>query len=283
MELRHPVEAAALAVFPRLDVLLDWPEKLLGHELAAALRRRQCARSVLRRKAVDAASARRGAVQIVAHRIDGIVRRTVVDAVALGILHPACRARKALHELLYALHVGRFVGADPMGDGSVVADALHLLCHAVEVEARIVGMARVARHPELLPDKKPVFIAELVEAVGLRDAARPEPHKVDAAFGREPHLGLHALVVLSQHSLWNPVRAAYEYLAAVHVELPRPILARLVGRELANAKADRLRVRYAAGNLILPVCDAVILLVGVEHELHVERVEVLRPLVARPP
>ena len=62
----------------------------------------------------------------------------------------------------------------------MVADALHRGDHVRIVDARIVGVVGVARHPELLPDEDAQRVAELEEVVRFGDAAAPEADEVHA-------------------------------------------------------------------------------------------------------
>ena len=150
----------------------------------------------------------------------------------------------------------------------MVADALHGAFHVGEVERLVHGMLRVASHPELLPYHDAQFVAQLVEAVALGNAASPQAQQVDAALVGVGQLGFHAAVVGAEHRLGNPVGAAHEGLVTVHQEELRLVGRLAGGNDFADAEARREAVHH------------VTLAVG---QRQAKGIEVLFALILRPP
>jgi len=101
----------------------------------------------------------------------------------------------------------------------MVAQSLHRGFYVGKVCRPVVGMFRVARHPELRPYEQPHLVAELIEIVRFGNAATPETYEVYARLTGVSQFGIHALIVASQHGLGYPVGAAYKNSLAVDVEL----------------------------------------------------------------
>ena len=149
----------------------------------------------------------------------------------------------------------------------MVADALHRGHQVRIVDGGVVGVVRVARHPELLPHEDAQRVAELEEVVRFGDAAAPEADEVHARLGRIAQFGPRAFVRRAEHGLRQPVGAADEERPAVDAERARFV--RRVGRggDLPDAEARRDRVAHLT----------------VEFDLQRQVVQFLLPLVQRPP
>ena len=259
------MEAVAVGVVP--DRLVDGPQVLFVHHFAQALDRRQARGAVFGVESVDAAAARGGFVLVVAHDVDLLVGAAVVDAAALRLHLIAARAVEPFEQTFHLRHLGALVRGDVVGQRGVVADALHRGDHVRIVDARIVGVVGVARHPELLPDEDAQRVAELEEVVRFGDAAAPEADEVHARLGRVAQFGPGAFVRRAEHGFRQPVGAPDEERPAVDAERAR--LVRRVGRrgDLTDAEARRDRIADPA----------------VELDFQRQVVELLFPLVQRPP
>ena len=152
------------------------------------------------------------------HGIHLLVGASIVDAVALGLHLIGARAVQSGKKVLDAGHFRAFIGRDIESHGRVIADALYRGDDIVEVDARIVRMPGIPRHPELLPHQDSVAVAQFVEKVALGNAASPQPQQVDAGLVGIGHLCTHSLVTCAEHGFGNPVAPPDENAFPIHDE-----------------------------------------------------------------
>ena len=168
--------------------------------------------------------------------------RLVVFRVGIGLLEPFQCA-------------DAFVVPAPQRDRRMVAEPAQLMgkLHLHFREESVVRRIDGAREHMIVPDEKPEFIADIVEAVLLVLSAAPETdhvhvghrrafEKIAVAFRRLTHL---------ERIAGNPVRPLHEKFASVHLHRhPRPLLSRLVNigsvYDLYFAKPDPTRHLFIA-------------------------------------
>ena len=265
VECRHEVEAVAVGVVP--DLFVDGPQVLFVHHFAQAFDRRQARGAVFGIEAVDAAAARGSLVLVVAHDVDLLVGAAVVDAAAFRLHLVAARAVEARQQPLCLRHLRALVRGDVVGQRWMVADALHRRNHVRIVDAFVVGVVGVARHPELLPYEDAQRVAKLEEIVRFGDAAAPETDEVHARLGRVAQFGVGAFVRRAEHGLRQPVRAPDEERFAVDAERARTVRRGGRGGDFPDAEARRNRVADLA----------------VKFDFQRQVVKFLFPFVQRPP
>ena len=146
----HKVETATIHVVPH--ILVDGPEVFGGHHLTERLVNGQCRSTVLGVETVNAASAVRGGILVVAHGVNLLVGTTVVYTVALALHLVGAGAVQTGNEVVGAAHFRALVRRDVESKRSVVAYALNSRLDVEQVESLVVWMAGVASKPELLPD-----------------------------------------------------------------------------------------------------------------------------------
>ena len=109
----------------------------------------------------------------------------------------------------------------------MVADAIDGVYDIIDKNGRLDGpvgrpfksAVGVAGDPEVLPDEQAVSVGQLVEIVGLAEAAAPDADEIDVGIAAETKLIVVALTVPVQHHIGNPGAAIEVDPAAVDIEV----------------------------------------------------------------
>ena len=177
-------KTAAVQVIP--DSLVHRPYFFRTQEALQGSVMGQAGKTVFRVKAVDAAAARRGLVQIMQHGVHLDIGTAVVDAVAFALLLPGTRAVQLFYELPGAANLCAFVGCHVEGHAGVIAHPLDAGFHIGKIGGLVLRVAGVSGHEELFPHQESVLVAKLVEIVAFHNSAAPEAQEVESALGAHP-------------------------------------------------------------------------------------------------
>src|SRR5580692_3745599 len=109
----------------------------------------------------------------------------------------------------------------------MVSDAIDRADDIVDKNSRLEGPVcrpfesaiGVAGYPEVLPDEQAISVCQLIEVVGLAEAAPPDADHVDVGISAEPQLIIVALTITVEHHIGHPGAAVKMDSATVDKEV----------------------------------------------------------------